>query len=165
MVRAIDLSRATTTASVLQSILVDQSTGAGKFVYVSDAGLGNVIVYNVCCDRSFKVYVPAGQCGRRGLLYMAMVHVDVTDSGAGGSTIRQPRLYVTYGMSCNMMYVPVHTMDETTTSLATVTTGRKPCKMIMLGTDHGSVIYFRTGDNGDILSWDVNTPLCAKSFR
>lgn len=165
MVRAIDLSRATATASVLQSILVDQSTGAGKFVYVSDAGLGNVIVYDVCCDRSFKVHVPAGLCGRRGMMYMAMVHADVRDTAAGGGTVRQPRLYVTYGMSCDMMYVPVHTMDETTVSLATVTTGRKPCKMIVLGTDHGSVIYFRNGDDGDVLGWNVNTPLRAENFR
>ncbi|VVC45641.1 Six-bladed beta-propeller, TolB-like,Major royal jelly protein/protein yellow [Cinara cedri] len=165
IVRAIDLSRATTRASVLQSILVDQSTGAGMFVYVSDAGTGNVIVYNVCCDRSFKVYVPAGQCGRRGMMYMAMARVDVTDEAAGGGPVRQLRLYVTYGMSCNMMYVPVHAMDETTVSLATVITGRKPSKMIVLGTDRGSVIYFRTGDNGDVLSWDVNTPLRAENFR
>lgn len=164
-VRMIDLSRATTSASVLQSILVDQSTSAGKFVYVADVGLGNVIVYNVCCDRSFKVHVPTGQYGHRDNMYMTMAHVDITDTVAGGGTTRQSRLYVTYDMSYNMMYIPVHTMDETTVSLATVTIGRKPCKMIVLGTNQGSIIYFRTGHNGDVLSWDVNTPLRMDNFR
>ncbi|KAL4111803.1 hypothetical protein QTP88_015690 [Uroleucon formosanum] len=161
IVRAIDLSRATTAASFLQSIVVDHSTTAGQFVYVSDAGLGNVIVYNVACDSSFKVHVPVGPCGQRDVMYMAPVQADVLDMAAGRGTARYRRLYVTYLSSCDMIYIPVHVVDETTVGLPTVNIGRKPCRMIVLGTDRGSVIYFRTGsDTGEILSWDVN-----KQFR
>lgn len=166
IIRAIDLSRATTAASCLHSIVVDHSTAAGQFVYVSDTGLGNVIVYNVRCDRSFKVHVPVGPCGRRDVMYMALVHVDVMDTAAGGAVARYRRLYVTYLSSCIMMYVPVHAVDEFTTSLATVTcAGRKPRKMIVLGHDRGSVIYFRTENTSDVHSWNVNRPFSEENFR
>lgn len=166
MVRAIDLSRATMAASCLQSIAVDRNTATGRqFVYVADAGLGTVIVYDVGCDRSFKVHVPVGPCGRRDVMYMALVKAHVMDVAAGGGVAHHQRLYVTYLSSCEMMYVPVHAVDESTVSLATVTIGRKPCKMIVLGTDHGSVVYFRTGDTSGIRSWNVNKPLREKNFR
>ncbi|XP_026808029.1 uncharacterized protein LOC113550419 [Rhopalosiphum maidis] len=166
IVRAIDLSRATTEASCLQSIVVDHSSTAGQFVYVSDAGLGNVIVYNVACDSSFKVHVPVGPCGQRDVMYMAPVLADVMDMAAGRGSARYRRLYVTYLSSRDMIYVPVHVVDESTVDLPTVNVGRKPCKMIVLGTDRGSVIYFRTdGDTGEILSWDVNKLFRHENFR
>ncbi|KAF0755571.1 Uncharacterized protein FWK35_00031531, partial [Aphis craccivora] len=166
IVRAIDLSRATTEDSCLQSIVVDHSSTAGQFVYVSDAGLGNVIVYNVDCDSSFKVHVPVGPCGQRDVMYMAPVLADVLDMAAGRGTARYRRLYVTYLSSCDMIYVPVHVVDGSTVNLPTVNVGRKPCKMIVLGTDGGSVIYFRTdGDTREILSWDVNKLFRHENFR
>lgn len=165
IVRAIDLSRATTAASCLQSIVVDHSSTAGQLVYVSDAGLGNVIVYNVGCDRSFKVHVPVGPCGRRDVMYTALVQAEVMNTAAGGGVTSHRRLYVTYLSSCDMIYVPVHAADESTTSLATVSIGRKPCKMIVLGADRGSIIYFRTSDTSDVLSWNVNRAFCWENFR
>lgn len=166
IVRAIDLSRATTSESCLQSIVVDHSSTAGQFVYVSDAGLGNVIVYNVACDSSFKVHVPLGPCGQRDVMYMALVVADVVDMAAGRGLVRYRRLYVTYLSSCDMIYVPVHVVDRSTIDLPTVNMGRKPCKMVVLGTDRGSNIYFRTGsDTGEILSWDVNKLFRHENFR
>lgn len=165
IVQAIDLSRATTAASCLQSIVVDHSWATGPLVYVSDAGLGNVIVYNVNYDRSFKVHVPVGKCGRRDVMHMALAQVDVVDTTAGGGPARHRRLYVTYLSSCDMLYVPVHAVDECTSGLPAITIGRKPCKMIVLGSDRASLVFFRTAESTEILSWNVNTQFCRANFR
>lgn len=140
----------------------------GQFVYVADAGLGNVIVYNVAADRSFKVRVPVGSCGHRDIMYIGLTKADATDAAigcGGGCSFRQPRLYTTYLSSCNMVYVPVHMMDNSTSALTTVDVGRKPCKMVMLGTDLESIIYFRNSDSTDIRSWNVNRPMIPENFK
>lgn len=162
MVRAIDLRRTTTPTSCLQSIVVDHSADGGQFAYVSDAGQGAVIVYNVGRDRSFKVHVPAGSCGRRDVMYVALAQVDAMD---GDDAVHHRRLYVTYLSSCDMMYVPLHTVDDATDGLSTVNVGRKPYKMIVLGTDRESVVYFRADDSNDIWSWDVNKLFRRQNFR
>ncbi|XP_050421379.1 protein yellow-like [Adelges cooleyi] len=176
-IHAIDLSRATTEASCLQSIIVDSSTSGETFLYIADAGQAAVIVYNVHCDRSFKVHVPVGPCGRQDILYMALTSVNeyILNGGHdpyGLGTGRddndfQRRLYVTYLSSCQMLYVPVYELDEidVTYSLSAVGIGRKPCKMILLGTDRSSVIYFRPGETNDIWSWDTSTPFHEDNFK
>lgn len=135
-------------------------------MYISDTGHGKVIVYKVACDRSFKVHVPVGQRGRQDIMYMALTEVDVTPPiGVSGKT-RHRRLYVTYYSARDMMFVPVHAIDESTESLGTVAIGHKYCKITVLGTDRDSTIYFRTVDTGtDIYSWNVNKAFLPENFR
>jgi len=98
-------------------------------------------------------------------MYTALAQVDVMDTAAGGGVAHYRRLYVTYLSATDMMYVPLQAVGDSTVGLATVTIGRKPCKMIVLGTDRGSLVYFRTADASDILSWDVNTEFSGDNFR
>ena len=43
--------------------------------------------------------------------------------------------------------------------------GKKPSRMVIIGTDNGSAIFFRNEGDADVFRWDTNTPFIEANFK
>ncbi|XP_050540186.1 protein yellow-like [Daktulosphaira vitifoliae] len=149
VVKWIDLSGLVCPASRLNYITVDYGEDGKAFVYVSDAATRAVIVWDVTTDRGYRVVLPKAitqDGGKRDVLYIALSHK------SSGNV-----LYLTY-LSSNRMYAIKTCNLRMGCAEGTVTDlGPKPNKMVILGTDGKSNLYFRYRGQGDVYVWDTDT--------
>lgn len=153
MVKVIDLSALVCSASRLNYITADYGDDGRTFVYVSDAATRAVIVWDVTADRGYRVVLPKAithDCtGKRDVLYIAL-----SQRPAGVGNV----LYLTY-LTSNRMYSIAACNLRQGCSEGTVTDlGPKPDKVVVLGTDGGTTVYFRYRGRGDVYAWDTDRP-------
>lgn len=156
MVKQIDLSGLVCSASRLNYIVTDYGDDGRAFVYVSDAATRAVIVWDVTADRGYRVVMPKAithDCtGKRDVLYIALTQRPA-GAGGGGNV-----LYLTY-LTSNRMYAIDTCNLRRGCSQGTVTDlGPKPDKLVLLGTDGRTTVYFRYRGRGDVYAWDTDRP-------
>lgn len=137
VVKVIDLSSLTDITSRLQYMAVDYAEDGQVYVYISDAGTGAIIVYNVTTDEGYRVILPsvvASGTDQPDALYLALVR-----RKSCGSTV----LYFTYLGSNRMFAIKAVNLRAGNANGSIVEIGRKRNKIVVLGTDNGSAIFFR----------------------
>lgn len=162
MVRRIDLSGLVCSASRLNYITADYGDDGRAFVYVSDAATRAVIVWDVAGDRGYRAVLPkavARDCQRRDVLYIALAR---RARSRGGDA-----LYVTYLTGDRLYAVNTCDLRRGCAQGRVVDAGAKPDKIVVLGTDGRSTLYFRYRGRGDVYAWDSDGPAAfgADGFR
>lgn len=148
LVKTVELTGLTTSTSRLQYVVADYSPDGRVFVYVSDAASRAILVYDVTSGRGYRVVLPQAVtigCTRRDVLYLALLR------RSDGSTC----LVFTYLSGSRMFSVRTEHLRNGSASGRIHDLGLKPKKMIFLGTDNGSALFFRYEGESDIYRWDA----------
>lgn len=132
----IDLSHLVNEMSRLQYLTVDYAEDGQVYVYITDAALKSIIVYNVTADRGYRVILPnAVTVGveRRDVLYLTLVK----------KSCGTPVLYFTYLGSNRLFAIKAENLRKGLAQGAVVDVGPKQQKLVLLGSDNGCAIFFR----------------------
>ncbi|XP_033349099.1 major royal jelly protein 1-like isoform X2 [Bombus vosnesenskii] len=157
VVKVIDLSSLVDNTSQLQYMVIDYAEDGQVYVYISDAGTGAIIVYNVTTDNGYRVVLPsavASNTDKPDVLYMALVR-----RKSCGSVV-----YFTYLGSSRMFAVKAVNLRTGNANGSIVDIGRKKNKIVLLGTDNGSAIFFRIKGDSNIYMWNTDTPFVQDNF-
>lgn len=136
----IDLSPLVNPLSRLQYLAVDYAEDGQVYVYVTDAAARSIIVYNVTADKGYRVVLPSAVTAgvqRRDVLYLALV------KRSCGTSI----VYFTYLGSNKLFAIKAVNLRKGYTHGSVVDVGPKQNKIVFLGTDNGSAIFFRFKGN------------------
>lgn len=156
--KTVDLTGLTTQTSRLQYLVSDYSQDGRVFVYVSDAASRAILVYDVTLGRGYRVVLPqavAMGCTRRDVLYLALLR------RSDGSTC----LIFTYLSSSRMFSIRTEHLRTGSANGKIHDLGMKPKKMILLGTDNGSALFFRYEGESDVYRWDATNSFSPKCFN
>lgn len=137
--------------SRLQYITADYSSDGGAFLYISDAATRALLVWDVQSNRGYRVVLPKLLMtggAKRDVLYQVLIRSKC------GSNL----LYFTYLSSQRMYYVKTEHLQRHSSMGCIIDAGKKPGKMVILGTDNGSVMFFRLHGENDIYMWNVQCP-------
>lgn len=156
VVKIVDLSPYILPESRPQYILVDYAPDGTAFVYVSDAGTGSLLVYNVSLNKVFKVVLPpAAVSDNKDVLYIALARKSC------GSVI-----YLTYLSSPKLFSIRTELIYQGQANGCVVEAGVNPpgTKIVILGTDNGAAIFFRYKGESDIFIWNSETDFKPENF-
>lgn len=157
VIRVTDLSLVTGPNSRLEHVVALWTQCKRLYVYVSDAGGHAIVVYDVRADRLHAIPLPervSSAHHRHVTLYLMAVN------RAGKSYV-----YFTYRQS-NTVFALDSWSEESVVHGSVTEVGVKSIDMLILGTDRGTNVYFRTigGGNTDVWMWDINRPLNVNNF-
>ncbi|EFN80992.1 protein yellow [Harpegnathos saltator] len=158
VVKRIDLSGLTSASSRLQYVVADYNEDGRVFIYVSDAATRAILVYDVTSSRGYRVILPEAvtmNCSRRDVLYLALMYRQ------DGSTC----LIFTYLGSSRLFSIRTDHLRSGSAHGKIHDLGPKPRRMIILGTDNGSALFFRYEGESDVYRWDSTTPFISASFQ
>ncbi|KAK4874680.1 hypothetical protein RN001_014040 [Aquatica leii] len=158
IVKSIDLSKFVTGDSKLQYIAVDVDDNGNYFAYVSDAGSGAIIVYDIFNDKGYRVVLPriiSASATNNDALYIVLVHK------SSGNL-----LYFKYLSSRRVYYIKTSYLQKGQVSGAVVDVGPTPMcdQIVLLGSDNGAAIFFRCRGSSDIYIWNTQTCLKEDNF-
>ncbi|XP_044759960.1 major royal jelly protein 1 [Coccinella septempunctata] len=156
VVKVVDLSPFILPESRPQYILVDYAPDGTAFVYVSDAGTGSILVYNVSLAKVFRVVLPPAAIPQnKDVLYIALARKSC------GSVI-----YLTYLSSPKLFSIRCDLIYTGQANGCVVEAGVNPpgTKLVMLGTDNGAAIFFRYKGESDIFIWNSETAFKPENF-
>ncbi|XP_012284415.1 protein yellow [Orussus abietinus] len=158
LVKTVDLSGLATPASRLQYLAADYSLDGRVFVYVSDAATRSILVYDVTSGRGYRVVLPKAVtlgCSRRDVLYLAL--------------LRRPDgtscLVFTYLCGSRIFSIKTEYLQNGSAAGKVHDLGPKPKKMVLLGTDNGSALFFRYEGQSDVYRWDATTCYSPANFQ
>ncbi|CAD1468750.1 unnamed protein product, partial [Heterotrigona itama] len=157
LVKTVDLTGLTTSTSRLQYLVADYSQDGRVFIYVSDAASRAILVYDVTLGRGHRVVLPqavAMGTTRRDVLYLALLR------RSDGSTC----LIFTYLSSSRMFSIRTEHLRNGSANGKIHDLGAKPKKMVLLGTDNGSALFFRYEGESDVYRWDATNPFVSRCF-
>ncbi|KOC60604.1 Major royal jelly protein 1 [Habropoda laboriosa] len=158
VVKVIDLSTLVDISSRLQYMAVDYTQDGQVYVYISDAGTGAIIVYNATTDRGYRVVLPpavTSGLNKPDALYIALVR---------RQSCGTPVLYFTYLNSNRMFAIKAANLRSGNANGSIVDIGGKRNKIVILGTDNGSAIFFRIKGDSNIYMWNTDTPFVKDNF-
>ncbi|CAB0044512.1 unnamed protein product [Trichogramma brassicae] len=169
IVYRIDLSEVTTYRSRLQHLLVERSSGNRIHLYVSDAAAGAIIVHDVVADELHRILLPRGVAsGCRGatqpdVLYLvrAIGKRNATSNPAASSSM----IYFTYLCSDWLYAVETSDLRRAKPGPFVHRVGAKDRKIILLGSDNGSSLFFRAKGQADVYVWNSETSFEAKNWQ
>lgn len=136
--------------SRLQFLVVEYITDDKPIIYIGDGGTRSIIVWNVQDKEGYKVKLPCASSTTctdsttEDVFYLVLIE----KSNAS-------YLYFTYLSSADMFKVRTKDLRKRINPRCIVSVGRKPCKMIILGSAFGSLIYFRIKGLKHLYSWDT----------
>lgn len=158
VVKVVDLSGLSSASSRLQYVVADYNPDGRVFIYVSDAATRAILVYDVTSGRGYRVVLPQAvtlNCDRRDVLYLALTrHCD-------GSTC----LLFTYLGSSRLFSIRTDHLRSGNAHGKIQDRGPKPKKMVILGTDNGSALFFRYEGESEVYRWDCITPFVPANFQ
>jgi len=145
----IDLRLLTQCKSRLQFIQYEKVSDCGGMtvLYVSDAGLTSILVWTVEKNSGLRVQFPpetAGESPCKDIFYIAIVQSDCKGALLFFTYLNAPKLY----------YIPTQNIRAGRTEGAVIDVGVKPARMVILGTDGGTSLFFRVRGESDIYMWD-----------
>nr|ATU83036.1 secreted hypothetical protein [Pristhesancus plagipennis] len=156
--KVISLANMVGPMSRLQFIVCDHSTEGKRFLYIADAGTKSIIVWDVENNKGVRVALPENvlaEFSARDVLYIALIRRQ------SGNNL----LYFTYRSGENLFRIEAkHLQTEASTAKAS-DVGKKPSKMIILGTDEWESIYFRYENKADVYKWNTNDAFNEKNFE
>uniref|UniRef100_A0A348G6A5 Royal jelly protein n=1 Tax=Odontomachus monticola TaxID=613454 RepID=A0A348G6A5_ODOMO len=158
MMKSVDLSDLTSASSRLQYVVADYNPDGRVFIYVSDAATRAVLVYDVTSSRGYRVVLPQAvttNCSRRDVLYLALIRRQ------DGSTC----LIFTYLGGSRLFSIRTDHLRSGSAHGKIHDLGPKPKRMIILGTDNGSALFFRYEGEADVYRWDSIGPFAPASFQ
>ncbi|CAH0564436.1 unnamed protein product [Brassicogethes aeneus] len=158
VVNILDLTPFASAESRLQTLAIDYAPDGRAFAYISDAGTGSIIVYDIVAKSGYKVVLPESILGNtpvKDVLYMALT--------------RQPCgnvLYFTYLSSPRLYSIKSSLLQTGKASGSIVDLGLKPQgqPIVLLGTDNGAALFFRYKGESDIYIWNSATPFKCENF-
>ncbi|XP_015591153.1 major royal jelly protein 1 [Cephus cinctus] len=157
VVKVVDLSSLVSSASRLQYLVVDYANDGQLYLYISDAANRGILVYDVTAGRGYRVVLPKAVtlgCPRRDVLYIALVRKQC------GASV----LYFTYLSSSRLFSIKTVNLRRGSASGSVVDVGPKQNKIVLLGTDNGSAIFFRNKGQSDIYMWNTDTSFKTDNF-
>ncbi|XP_011639975.1 major royal jelly protein 1 [Pogonomyrmex barbatus] len=158
VVKVVDLTGLTSASSRLQYVVADYNPDGRVFIYVSDAASRAILVYDVTSGRGYRVVLPQAvtmNCSRRDVLYLALMrHHD-------GSTC----LIFTYLGSNRVFTIRTDHLRSGNAHGKIHDCGTKPRKIVILGTDNGSALFFRYEGDSEVHRWDSTTPFVPANFQ
>ncbi|XP_018335171.1 major royal jelly protein 2-like [Agrilus planipennis] len=135
--------------SRLQYLIVEYTDGGEPYVFVVDASTASILVFDVIHDKSMRVVLPkeaATGCSQKDVLYAAVVQ---KEDGFN-------YLLFTYLCGLRMFAIRTDILRSGSLSGNVVDLGLKPGKIVILGTDFGSAIFFRYEGKDEVFRWDSN---------
>ncbi|XP_017475039.1 PREDICTED: major royal jelly protein 1 [Rhagoletis zephyria] len=158
VLKSVSLEGLTSPNSRLQYIVVDYAPDGSCFIYVSDAANRAIIVYNLQADRGFRVVLPkvvANGCRARDVLYIALIRKDC------GTT----ELFFTYLSTNKLFSLQSEYLRSGAADGRIMDLGKKPSRMVIIGTDNGSAIFFRNEGDSEVYRWDTSTAFVESNFK
>ncbi|XP_003695155.1 protein yellow [Apis florea] len=159
LIKTVELTGLTSPTSRLQYVVSDYTQDGRVFIYVSDAASRAILVYDVTSGRGYRVVLPQAVsmgCTRRDVLYLALLR------RSDGSTC----LIFTYLSSSRMFSIRTEHLRNGSTRGRIHDLGMKPRKMVVLGTDNGSALFFRYEGEADVYRWDAaSNPFDPRCFK
>ncbi|VVC34730.1 Six-bladed beta-propeller, TolB-like,Major royal jelly protein/protein yellow [Cinara cedri] len=140
--------------SRLQYLVVEYISNDRPIIYIGDGGTRSIIVWNVKANEGYRVKLPRSSTTTctdstmDDVFYLALIE---------NSNITY--IYFTYLSSSDMFKVRTKDLRRKINPKCVVDVGRKPCKMILLGSAYGTVIYFRIKGLNNLYSWDTKESL------
>ncbi|KAJ8942947.1 hypothetical protein NQ314_009860 [Rhamnusium bicolor] len=148
-VKTLDLSGLVCQASRLQYVVVEYGPDGSPFVYVSDAATRSILVFDVAGNRGYRVVLPRCVAGsRRDVLYISLIH----KAGCNNNF-----LVLTYLSGTKMYQIRTDYLRSGCAAGKIQDLGLKGGKLIILGTDLGSAIFFRYEGKPEVYRWEVGT--------
>lgn len=149
MVKNIALTAFATPVSRLQYLLVDYLPDGRAFAFVTDAGMGAIVVYDVSEDKGFRVVLPSmvsDDAPAKDVLYVTL--------------LRKPTgnvILLTYLSSLTMFSISEDNLINGQVIGTVAEVGVKPKPIVILGTDNGAAMFFRYKGESDIYIWNSET--------
>lgn len=122
--------------SRLQFIVADHTSQNNRYLYVSDAGTKTIIVWDVAKKKGVRVALPekvVREYAPLDVLYLALIRRQT------GNNL----LYFTYRSGDDLFCIESKHLQEDASTSKAWNVGKKPSKLIFLGTDDWESIYFR----------------------
>jgi len=157
VIKTIDLSALVSSASRLQYLVVDYDHDGGSYLYISDAASRAILVYDVKKCSGYKFVLPrtvAQSSSITDVLYLALIRKSC------GTTV----LYFTYLSGERLFSIKTHHLRRGSTAGNVVDVGPKYETFVILGTDSGSAMFFRSKGEGDIYMWNTEKPFKREEF-
>jgi hypothetical protein len=151
VVKTLDLSGLVAQASRLQYIAVEYTCDGRPYAYVSDAATRSILVFDVAGNKGYRVVLPKAVVGngKRDVLYIALIQ-----KGCGNNFI-----IFTYLSSPKVFSIRTDYLRAGCTAGRIVDSGSKDGKIIILGTDLGTAVFFRYEGKPEVYRWDATLPL------
>ncbi|BET00513.1 Major royal jelly protein [Nesidiocoris tenuis] len=154
IVAVVDLSKLCTPNSRFHELQVEVTEEDDTYIYVSDAGCKAIVVYDYSRDKGFKVQLPpevADDCtSAKDILYLTLMNNTV--------------IYFSF-MNGKKMYKTETTNLRCPKTLSEYEeVGTKPGKLVILGSDRKTKMFFRTKGENQIFLWDTCQPFKSSSF-
>lgn len=156
--KSVDLSGLTSSSSRLQYVVADYNPDGRVFIYVSDAAARAILVYDVTSGRGYRVVLPQAvtiSSNRRDVLYLALMRRQ------DGSTC----LIFTYLGGSRIFSIGTDHLRSGNAHGKIHDLGIKPKRLIVLGTDNGSALFFRYEGDAEVYRWDSLTPFVEANFQ
>ncbi|KAJ8959616.1 hypothetical protein NQ318_021802 [Aromia moschata] len=148
-VKTLDLSGLVCQASRLQYLVVEYAPDGRPYVYVTDAATRSILVFDVAGNRGYRVVLPrAVASSRRDVLYIALIR-------KGGANNNY--LVITYLSGARIFQIKTEYLRTGQASGKIQDLGPKGGKIVILGTDLGSAIFFRFEGKPEIYRWEVGS--------
>jgi len=158
LVKSIDLSGLVCSSSRLQYLVVDYTPDGKCYLYVSDAATRAILVYDIQANRGFRVVLPKAVLlggANRDVLYLAL--------------IRRPDnnnlIIFSYLSSCRLFAIKSCNLRRGSANGVVVDVGPKNGKIVILGTDGASNLFFREKGGSDIYMWNAETCFKPDNFQ
>lgn len=147
LVKTLDLSGLVAQASRLQYIAVEYAPDGSPFAYISDASTRSILVFDVTGNKGYRVVLPKAivGAGKRDVLYIALVQ-----KGCGHNFI-----VLTYLSSPKIFTIRTDYLRAGSASGQITDSGTKNGKIVILGTDLGSAVFFRYEGKSEVYRWDT----------
>ncbi|KAJ8678890.1 hypothetical protein QAD02_014677 [Eretmocerus hayati] len=148
VVKTIDASPLTDGNSRLQYLVVDYSPEGRAFVYVTDAESRAILVFDVASGRGYRVILPKSVslgCSRRDVLYVSLIRRPDHDN----------RLIFTYLCGSHVFSIKSSYLQAGSSTGRIRDLGPKGERVVFLGTDNGSALFFRNEGESDVYKWDL----------
>lgn len=132
----IDLSSLVTPLSRLHYFSIEYTEDGEVYAYITDATENAIIIYNITSNKGYRVILPnAVTTGTKSkdVLYTALVKKSCGTS----------YLYFTYLGSDKLFAIKTVNLREGNTQGSVVDVGPKQQKIVLLGTDDASALFFR----------------------
>ncbi|XP_073975243.1 major royal jelly protein 1-like isoform X2 [Rhodnius prolixus] len=148
VVHIVNLSPFVTDKSRFQYIEVE-TYQRQTFIYVSDAGSNLIIVWDTTRGQGFKVLLPNNVRDGAHSPKDAVLYVALLKGRCNGSF-----LYFTYLHGKKLFHIDTQNLRSGKTTGGIEEDGVKPGRIVLLGTDHGTTLFFRIRGKADIYMWN-----------
>lgn len=147
-VKTLDLSGLVCQASRLQYIVVEYAPDGRPYVYVSDAATRSILVFDVAGNRGYRVILPRAIVpSRRDVLYIALIH----------KADYKNYLIITYLSGSKIYQIRTDFLRSGCAQGKIQDLGSKGGKVVILGTDLGSGLFFRFEGKPEVYRWEVGS--------